>query len=44
MEPGLSKADENPHPHLNSLPEGEEITLPFKGGIGWGWVNKGIFR
>ena len=23
--------DENPHPHLNPLPEGEEISLPFKG-------------
>jgi len=30
-EPGLTKEDENPHPHLNPLPEGEEITLPFKG-------------
>ncbi|MBI5192085.1 MAG: glycosyltransferase [Nitrospirae bacterium] len=23
--------DEKPHPHLNPLPEGEEISLPFKG-------------
>src|SRR3972149_6659269 len=30
-EPGLTKEDENTHPHLNPLPEGEEITLPFKG-------------
>ncbi len=27
----LPKGDENTHPHLNPLPEGEEITLPFKG-------------
>ena len=27
----LPKGNENPHPHLNPLPEGEEITLPFKG-------------
>src|SRR3989337_1436588 len=27
----LTKDDEDSHPHLNPLPEGEEITLPFKG-------------
>ncbi len=27
----LMKEIENSHPHLNPLPEGEEITLPFKG-------------
>ncbi len=27
----LRKVDENTHPHLNPLPEGEESTLPFKG-------------
>ena len=26
-----AKDDKNTHPHLNPLPEGEEITLPFKG-------------
>ena len=31
MSGSLTKADENPHPHLNPLPEGEEVTLPFKG-------------
>ncbi len=31
MNQGGTTGDENPHPHLNPLPEGEEITLPFKG-------------
>src|SRR3989337_2233188 len=31
MSGAQTKADKNPHPHLNPLPEGEEITLPFKG-------------
>jgi len=25
--------NENTHPHLNPFPEGEEITLPFKGRV-----------
>jgi len=31
INPELTKRHENPHPHLIPLPEGEEITLPFKG-------------
>jgi len=34
----------NPHPHLNPLPEGEEISLPFKGrdrvGMGYSRMNQ----
>src|SRR3990172_10693035 len=42
MSGAQTKADENPHPHLNPLPEGEEITLPFKGRdrVGMGFSNE----
>ncbi|MBI5193893.1 MAG: (Fe-S)-binding protein [Nitrospirae bacterium] len=29
----FTNRDEKPHPHLNPLPEGEEISLPFKGRV-----------
>ena len=52
MSPRLTKAHENTHPHSSPLPEGEGITLPFKGRVrpalsfakGWGWVKRGIFE
>ncbi len=31
MSSGLTKDDAKSHPHLNPLPKGEELTLPFKG-------------
>ena len=31
MSLGLTKRHENPHPHLNPLPEGEDITPPLQG-------------
>jgi len=34
----------NTHPHLHPLPEGEEITLPFKGRDRVGMGYKGIFE
>ena len=39
MRYGLTKVHEIPHPHLNPLPEGEEITSPSRGGSGWGWAS-----
>ena len=46
MNPRLAKDDENTHPHLNPLPEGEENTLPFKGrdrvGMGFSGDKNGM--
>ena len=42
MKHGLTKVHEIPHPHLNPLPEGEEIPSPSRGGTGWGWDEVAI--
>ncbi len=45
---GLTQGHEHPHPHLNPLPEGEEITLPvdwMRGGrdrVGMGFLGERI--
>src|SRR3990170_1093590 len=42
MKHGLTTVHEIPHPHLNPLPEGEEIPSPSRGGTGWGWDEVAI--
>ncbi|MBI5192089.1 MAG: hypothetical protein HZA08_01460 [Nitrospirae bacterium] len=38
----MNQDNEKPHPHLNPLPEGEEIPLPFKGRVSKNQRDKNV--